>query len=115
MLKLYLLADEILSSHFTNANGTGLFFDPLNRNCGYVPSENLDLIIAAEQNMIIGQNYTCKNLQFELGSSFNCTGGSVLTITEGVLDANGNIAIDVASSFEVSSSIEIAQPAAPLE
>jgi hypothetical protein len=105
-----LLPDEILSSHFINANGTKLFFDALNRNCGYVPNESLDIIIASGQNMLVDQDYTCKNLQFELGSSFNCTGGSVLTITEGVLDANGKIAIDVTSSLEVRSSIEIAQP-----
>jgi hypothetical protein len=89
------------------------FNDPANWNCGYVPTESLNIIIAAGQTMVINSNYTCKNLQFETGSSFNCTGGSTLTITGDVLDSTGKVIIDVVTSLQVKSSIEIPNGGVP--
>ena len=98
---------NILTPTFTNAGGNGLFSNPANWNCEYVPdAESLDIIIAAP-GLIINQNYTCKKLQFMAGSSFSCSGGHTLTITDNILNRHGNVAIDVDSPIVVSTSISI--------
>lgn len=99
---------EILTPRFTNANGTGIFSDPANWNCGYVPNiESLNIIIAAGTQLQVNQDYTCKNIQFEAGASFICTNGHTLAITGDVLNRDGEVSIDVASPIVVSSSISI--------
>lgn len=101
---------NILTPRFVGP-GTN-FNEPANWNCGYVPTENLNIIIAPNQSIVFNQSYTCKNLQFMAGSSFSCTGGNTLTITGDVYDSAGNIAIDVAtgSTLVVTSSIQIQNP-----
>lgn len=98
---------NILTPQFVGP-GTN-FNDPANWNCGYVPNESLNIIIAPNQTIVFNQSYTCKNLQFMAGSSFSCTGGNALTITGDVLDSTGAVKIDIAagSSLVVRSSIEI--------
>jgi VCBS repeat-containing protein len=98
---------QILTPRFTNASGDGDFNNPANWNCGYVPNESLNLIIASGQMLEINQNYTCKNLKLESGASFICTGGHTLTITGNVLRNDNSVAIQVASSLVVSSSLQI--------
>lgn len=98
---------QVLTPRFTNASGDGDFNNPLNWNCGYVPTESLNVIIASGQTMEINQNYTCKNLKFESGASFICTGGHTLTITGNVLRSDNSVAIQVASSLVVTSSLQI--------
>lgn len=83
------------------------FLDPNNWESGFVPSQNLDIIIAENQHLEINQNYTCKSLKFENSSSFQCTAGFALTITGNVLDANDRVAIYIVSALEVRSSLVI--------
>jgi len=78
--------------------------------CGVIPSSNMNLIIGANKTLNVNTNYTCKNLQFETGSSFNCSNGSTLTITGDVLKSTGATAIDVNSSLQVKSSLQIQNP-----
>jgi VCBS repeat-containing protein len=99
---------EILTPRFTNANGTGIFSDPANWNCGYVPNiESLNIIIAANMQLQVDMDYTCKNLQFETGASFTCINGHKLTISGDVINRHGAVAIDVDSPIVVSTSISI--------
>jgi hypothetical protein len=89
------------------------FLIPAYWESGSVPSQNLDIIIAAGQNLAINLDYTCKSLKFESGSSFQCTGGHILTITGNILDANGRVAISVFSALKVSSSLVIQNVSPP--
>lgn len=99
---------NILTPRFTNSTGNGLFSDPNNWNCGYVPNEqSLDLIIASGVNLIIDTDYTCRDLKFELGSSFDCQSGHTLTITRDVLDRNDNARIELDEPMVISSGLEI--------
>ena len=99
---------EILTPRFTNANGTEIFTDPANWNCGYVPNiESLNIIIAAGTQLQVDQDYTCKNLQFETGASFTCINGHTLTINGDVLNCHGGVVIDIASPVIISTSIII--------
>ena len=99
---------NIVQPQFTNAKGNGLFSDPDNWNCGYVPNEqSLDLIITNGFNLIIDTDYTCRDLKFEDGASFECHSGHTLTITRDVLDKNGHPKIHMNAPMVISTSLKI--------
>jgi len=99
---------NIVTPRFTGAGANDNFSNPANWNTGYVPNEQgLDIIIASGQNIDFDVDYTCNNLKFESGASFNCVSGHILTITGNVLDRNNVPSIVVSSSIKVSTSLSI--------
>lgn len=83
------------------------FDDPDNWNCGYVPDETLDIVIAAGEHMDVNADFTCRTLMFEAGSSFKCINGKSLSINGNILNRHGNVSIEIFSPLVVYSSIEI--------
>jgi M6 family metalloprotease-like protein len=105
------IGDNTVSFYFMAAVFAGTvdcsFSNPLNWSGGSVPAANMNIVIAAGKNMCVDANYTCNTLQFEAGSSFSCTDPSILTISGDVLNKDGNVRLDIVSSLQVRSSIEI--------
>lgn len=98
---------NIVTPRFTGAGTNDNFSNPDNWNTGYVPNESLNLIIGSGQHIDFDMDYTCKDLKFESGSSFGCVSGKVLTINGNVLNRNNQVAIEVFSPIQISTSISI--------
>jgi uncharacterized protein (TIGR02145 family) len=92
---------------FIGGGSDNNFSNPDNWCMGTVPTANQHIIIASGKSMDVDMDYTCGPLTISNDVTFHCTGGHVLTITEGVFDGNGRKAIDIKSSLQVRSSIKI--------
>jgi uncharacterized protein (TIGR02145 family) len=95
------------SSTFIGGGGDNNFSNSNNWNPVGVPTPGLAIIISSDATLVVDIDYTCTKLTLNNWALFNCTGGHILTITEGVYDGNGKTVIDVVSTLQVISSIKI--------
>jgi uncharacterized protein (TIGR02145 family) len=100
-----------ISATFIGGGGDNNFSNPANWSPAGVPVSGLEIIISAGATLVVDMDYTCTRLTLNAGSTFSCTGGHTLTITDAIIDENGNVRIQVSSSLVIGSGIQVPVPA----
>lgn len=95
---------------FIGGGGDNYFSTAANWDPAGVPASGSDITISTGSTMVIDMDFTCNRLTLTYNASFNCTGGHTLTVTDAILDGNGNVRVDINSSLIIGSGMEVYNP-----
>jgi uncharacterized protein (TIGR02145 family) len=103
------IAQPPTSATFIGGGGDNNFSNAANWSPAGVPVSGLEIIISAGATLVVDMDYSCTRLTVNAGSTFTCTGGHTLTVTDAIIDENGKEVIDISSSLVIGSSLKISE------